>query len=197
MYCTKQCCTERYCNILYVLYCPVITLVLNIIILFLILINLKILYFSLRVDYFKYPEAAKVGKYHVALLGPGDFVSTYRVSHETWYLVNSFECLLPYTVLYINDFFQFISLKNHLHKCTLIWNQFCNYKTAILYLFIIFLVSNNFWKKKFKTFHQLSCFVGHPVVLKIFLFEICHKRFPRYLNLSFMKKKITENFYNV
>ncbi|XP_023334374.1 uncharacterized protein LOC111705903 [Eurytemora carolleeae] len=27
---------------------------------------------SLRVDYLKYPEAAKVGKYRVALLGPGD-----------------------------------------------------------------------------------------------------------------------------
>ena len=35
----------------------------------------------------------------------------YRVSHETWQLVNSFERLLPYTVLYIEDFSQFISLK--------------------------------------------------------------------------------------
>ena len=35
----------------------------------------------------------------------------YRVSQETWQLVNGFECLLPYTVLDIKDFMQFISLK--------------------------------------------------------------------------------------
>ena len=29
---------------------------------------------------------------------------TYRVSHETWQLVNSFECLLPHTVLWYEDF---------------------------------------------------------------------------------------------
>ena len=33
----------------------------------------------------------------------------YRVSHETWQLVNSFECRLPYTVLVINGCLQFIS----------------------------------------------------------------------------------------
>ena len=33
---------------------------------------------------------------------------SYRVSHETWQLVNSFECLLPYTVLDIKDFLKFI-----------------------------------------------------------------------------------------
>ena len=47
----------------------------------------------------------------------------YRVSHETWQLVNSFECLLPYTVLDIKDFLQFISLKNLLLKNLLLWNQ--------------------------------------------------------------------------
>ncbi len=35
----------------------------------------------------------------------------YRVSHKIWQLVNSFECLLPYTVLDIKDFLQLISLK--------------------------------------------------------------------------------------
>ena len=34
-----------------------------------------------------------------------------RVSHETWQLVNSCECLLPYTVLIIKDFSLFNSLK--------------------------------------------------------------------------------------
>ena len=28
----------------------------------------------------------------------------YRLSHETWQLVNSFECLVPYSVLDIEDF---------------------------------------------------------------------------------------------
>ena len=36
---------------------------------------------------------------------PADLFSLYRVSHETWQLVNSFECHLPYTVLDIEDFF--------------------------------------------------------------------------------------------
>ena len=35
----------------------------------------------------------------------------YRVSHETWQLVISFECFLPYTVLDIKDFLQFILFK--------------------------------------------------------------------------------------
>ena len=35
----------------------------------------------------------------------------YRVSHETWQLVNSFECLLPHTVLDIKDFLQLILKK--------------------------------------------------------------------------------------
>ena len=35
----------------------------------------------------------------------------YRVSHETWQLVNSFECLLSYTVLIYKDFLQFILFK--------------------------------------------------------------------------------------
>jgi len=42
----------------------------------------------------------------------GFFVfKTYRVSDETWQMVNSFECLLPNTLLNIKDFLQFIALK--------------------------------------------------------------------------------------
>ena len=33
----------------------------------------------------------------------------YKVSHETWQLVNNFECHLPHTVLDIKHFLQFIS----------------------------------------------------------------------------------------
>ena len=35
----------------------------------------------------------------------------YRVSHETWQLINSFECRLPYAVLDIKGCLQFISFK--------------------------------------------------------------------------------------
>jgi hypothetical protein len=35
----------------------------------------------------------------------------YRVSHETWQLVNSYESRLPYTLLDIKGFLQFIKLK--------------------------------------------------------------------------------------
>ena len=31
-------------------------------------------------------------------------LSKYRVSHETWQLVNGFECLSPYTLLVVKDF---------------------------------------------------------------------------------------------
>ena len=36
------------------------------------------------------------------------FKVIYRVSHETWQFLNSFKCLLPYAVLDIKDFLQFI-----------------------------------------------------------------------------------------
>ena len=45
----------------------------------------------------------------------------YRVSNETWQLVNGFECLLPYIILDIKDFFQFISLT---HSFTQIYFTF-------------------------------------------------------------------------
>ena len=35
----------------------------------------------------------------------------YKVSHETWQLINSFECRLPYTVLDIKGSLQFFSFK--------------------------------------------------------------------------------------
>ena len=35
----------------------------------------------------------------------------YRVSHETWQLINSYECRLLYTVLDVKGFLQFISLE--------------------------------------------------------------------------------------
>ena len=59
----------------------------------------------------------------------------YRVFHETWQLVNSFECLLPYTVLDIKDFSQFNSLKKVLLKYLLLYNQFFYSMTAMGYFY--------------------------------------------------------------
>ena len=50
-----------------------------------------------------------IGKLQFKLLNI--FIFKYRVSHETWQLVNSFECRLPYTVLDSKGFMQFISVK--------------------------------------------------------------------------------------
>jgi len=58
-------------------------------------------------------------------------------------LVNSIECLLPYAVLDIKDFSQFISLKNVLLEYILLWNQFFYNMTALGY-FCHSLVSNDF-----------------------------------------------------
>ena len=53
-------------------------------------------------------------------------IFNYRVSHETWQLMNSFKCLLPYAVLDIKHFLQFISLKIYYSNSLylLLWNQF-------------------------------------------------------------------------
>ena len=59
----------------------------------------------------------------------------YRVSHETWQLVNSFECLLPYTVLDVKDSLQFYSLKKSFTQIyfTLKYNM-----TAMWFVIILF-----------------------------------------------------------
>ena len=60
----------------------------------------------------------------------------YRVYHGTWQLVNSFECLLPQTLLEIKDFFIFADLlKITLTqlKDGLLWNQYYDDMTGIYY----------------------------------------------------------------
>ena len=53
-------------------------------------------------------------KYERKFSGPrgGELELGYRVSHETRQMLNIFECLLPYAVLDIEDFFSLFSLKN-------------------------------------------------------------------------------------
>ena len=79
----------------------------------------------------------------------------YRVSHETWQLVNSFECLLPFQVLYIKDFCSLFCFEINFIIIILPSNVFI----------ILFGIKelNKLWKQTFKTIHQLSCFLGHPV----------------------------------
>ena len=93
-------------------------------------------------------------------------ISIYRVSHETWQLVNSFECLLPYAVLDIKIFLQFILLKIFLLKYILLINQFYYNMGTMKYLLLFSLATNNltyYGRRHFKLFQQLSCFVGHPL----------------------------------
>ena len=59
---------------------------------------------------------------------------------------DSFECLLPYTVLDIKDFSQFNSLKNLLLNYILLLNKVIYNMTAIWYFFLFSLVSNSLIK---------------------------------------------------
>ena len=70
-------------------------------------------------------------------------VWTYRVSHETWQLVNSFECLLPYIILDIKDFFQFISLTNSFTQIYFTLKSIFYKMTAMLYFLLFSFVSKN------------------------------------------------------
>ena len=87
------------------------------------------------------------------------------MSHETWQLVKSFECLLSYAVLNIKDFAAYLVFKKLL-KYILLRNQFYYNMNAIKYLLLFSLSTNNliwYGRNHFELFQQLSCFVGHPV----------------------------------
>ena len=71
------------------------------------------------------------------------YLSLYRVSHETWQLVNGFECLLPYVILDIKDFFQFISLTNSFTQIYFTLKSICYKMTAMLYFLLFSFVSKN------------------------------------------------------
>ena len=84
------------------------------------------------------------------------------MSHETRQLANCFECLLPYTISGVKDFLQFDYFKQVLYS-----NIFCfeiNFNITWLPYDIFFsLVSKNLINVELKLYHQLSCFIGHPV----------------------------------
>ena len=70
-------------------------------------------------------------------------ITTYRVSHETWQLVNGFECLLSYSILNIKDFFQFISLTNSYTQICFTLKSIFYKITAMLYFLLFPFVSKN------------------------------------------------------
>ena len=67
----------------------------------------------------------------------------YRMSHETWQLVNGFECLLPYVKLDIKDLFQFISLTNSFTKLYFTLKSIFYKMTSMLYYLLFSFVSKN------------------------------------------------------
>ena len=77
---------------------------------------------------------------------------SYRVSHDTWQLVNSFECRLPYTVLDIKGFLAVYFVKKIF--CSNILDFEINF-TIIWLLYNIFIIVfpikqlKKFWKKTF------------------------------------------------
>ena len=80
--------------------------------------------------------------------------------------MNSFECRLPYIILDIKDFLQFILLTNSFTQIYFtLKSVFLLNDCHVVFLTFIFYIRqhNNLWKKTFKNIHQLSCFVGHPV----------------------------------
>ena len=89
----------------------------------------------------------------------------YRVSHETWQLVNGFESLLPYIILDIKDFFQFISLTNSFTQIYFPLKSIFFKMTAMLYFFLFCIKElNKLWKKTFKTIHKFM-FRGTPCTI--------------------------------
>ena len=85
----------------------------------------------------------------------------YRVSHETWQFVNSFECLHLYTVYTLKTFCSIIRLKKSFTKIYFILISILPwYDCHIIFFMIHFGIKQ---QKTFLTIHRLSCFVGHPV----------------------------------
>ena len=124
---------------------------------------------------------------------------TYRVSHETWQLVNSFECLLPYSVLIYKDFLQFISLQKSFTQIYFTLKQFYfKYNWQIILFIILFDINQlkKLGKKTFQTIHHLSCFVGHPVFCGKFI--VClhsvHANLHEPLCLTFLYKERNVQF---
>ena len=83
----------------------------------------------------------------------------YRVSHETWQFMNSFKCLLPYAVLDINHFLQFILLtknNSNIYLCS---------QTKTLDIFN----SVRPEVKLFEIFNRLQCHILFSILTDTFL----------------------------
>ena len=89
-----------------------------------------------------------------------NYLLCYRVSHETWQLVNSFECRLPYIVLYINRCLQFVSFKKSFAQICFTLNLIllC-YNSYIIFLLLSLVWNNltNYGRRHSKIF--TNCYV--------------------------------------
>ena len=98
-----------------------------------------------------------------------DYNFIYRVSHETWQLVNGFECLLPYIILDIINFFQFISLTNAFTQIYLTLKSIFYKMTTMLYFLLFSSVSKNltnYGRRHLKLF--TNCHVSWDTLYIIF-----------------------------
>ena len=104
----------------------------------------------------------------------------YRVSHETWQLVNNFECRLPYTVLKaVKALCRSFSLKNLLLKYILYFEINFTITKLLLNIFIIVFgikELNKLWKKiKLFTNCHVSWdtrYIWHKKLYRKFIYDI-------------------------
>ena len=101
-------------------------------------------------------------------------VGIYRVSHETWQLVNGFECFLPYIILDIEDFIQFISLTHTFTQIYFTLKSIFYKMTSMLYFLLFSFVSKNLTNYRRRPLKLLTnCYVfGTPCSLRAVLLLI-------------------------
>ena len=73
---------------------------------------------------------------------------SYRVSHETWQLMNSLECHLPNTGLDSKTFLQFSSVEKSFTPIYRWWDRFCCNKTVIMLIILFDIKQLNTLRKK-------------------------------------------------
>ena len=109
-------------------------------------------------------------------------IKSYRVSHETWQLVNGFECLLSYIILDILDFFQFILLTNSFTQIFFTLKSIFYKMTAICYISnfsLLYQRTYKLWRRHLK-YSPTVMFRGTP----------CKKK-PWKLNTNLIRFKIS------
>ena len=121
------------------------------------------------------PESLRSGRRWNVLasstsLNSGKFI--YRVSHETWQLINGLECRLPYTVLDIKGWLQFISFKKSFAQVYFTLKLILlQYYTYIIFLLLSLVLENltNYGRRHSKLFTNChvswdTLYFRHPLL---------------------------------